>query len=421
MTTDSVKDYKVRVSYCDYQASDDEVYEALQRTTAPLTRTWDKLAEAKKIAIKFNQDWPHEHVIYHKGQRRQLVSDKVARATLRLLRERTSAELMAVDASYHIFYGHKKQTYESTDQVTTLMDVLREFDVRMVDGTRPPYKMVTVPGGGRMFEQYYMMQDAVDTDAMVSVAKLKNHAYMGVTGCLKNLFGLMPIDLPGRPRQYLHHLVRMPYMLTDIGRIFDPVLNIVDGLIGQASYEWCDQEDTGREVNALIAGDQVVATDAVMAHIMGHDPMADWLTAPFNRDRNALRVASDSGFGTANLDEIDWASEVEPQPEGTFYARVWDSQEVVVEWIRTMCEQGLYYRDHMQELIRQYPEEFILLQDGEVKWHSLDGHIRQSRRTLAGQHRNHAMFYKYVDPEEKEQEHFEVYEQGLALIKQLGV
>ena len=53
---------------------------------------------------------------------------------------------------------------------------------------------------------------------------------------------------------------------------------------------------------------------------MGHDPAADWLTPPFHRDRNALLVAAQSGFGTVNLNEIDFASELQPQAPGIFYS-----------------------------------------------------------------------------------------------------
>jgi hypothetical protein len=91
-----------------------------------------------------------------------------------------------------------------------------------------------------------------------------------------------------------------------------------------------------------------------------------------------------------------------------------------VTWRRTMAEQGLYYRDHMPDLL-DYAGEYILLQDGEVRWHAQDGIMRSSRRELAGRHRNHAMFFKFVDPEEREQEHFEVYEQALEHIKALDL
>ena len=81
------KDYAVRAVHCDHRATDDEVYEALVYATAPLTRVWDKLAGAKRIAIKFNQDWPIDTVVMYAGQPAACEAS-VARATLRLLRGR---------------------------------------------------------------------------------------------------------------------------------------------------------------------------------------------------------------------------------------------------------------------------------------------------------------------------------------------
>ena len=133
-------------------------------------------------------------------------------------------------------------------------------------------------------------------------------------------------------------------------------------------------------------------------------------------------VAAEGGYGTVDLNEIDFESEVDPQPEGTFFATTrGDSFERIVSWRRTMCEQALYYRDHMAEFVDQYAGEFILLQMGEVRWHSPEGHVTVSRRKLSGDHPNQAMFYKYVDPEEAEAEHFEVYEQALAHFETLDL
>ncbi len=127
-----------------------------------------------------------------------------------------------------------------------------------------------------MFERYPLPQPVLDADALVSVQKMKNHTFMGVTLCLKNLFALMSIQPEGRPRVYYHHLVRLPYMLADLGRIMDPALNIIDGLVAQAGMEW-GRGEYPRICNALIAGDQAVATDACGTWLMGHDPQADWL------------------------------------------------------------------------------------------------------------------------------------------------
>ncbi len=280
----------------------------------------------------------------------------------------------------------------------------------------------SVPGGGLMFDKYPVTREFADMDEWISVQKLKNHAFMGVTLCMKNLFGLMPTEPAGRPRTYYHHLVRMPYMLADLGRLYNPALNIIDGMVCQAGEEWGQGEER-RIANTLIAGDQVVATDAVGAHLMGHDILdGDWKTEPFHRDRNSLRVAAEAGFGTVDLKAMDFQSEVTaPVGDKPFFAKITDSQDIVHSWRKTTAEQGLYYRDHFEEITRKFVGEYILLQQGEVKWHDPGGTVKVSRRILSGDHPEQAMWMKYVDPNDAEGEHFEVYERTLREIDSLEI
>jgi len=100
--------------------------------------------------------------------------------------------------------------------------VLKEYGVAFVDGNRPPLKIFKVPGGGLMFKQYLLSESVVDTDAFVSVQKMKNHAFMGVTLCMKNLFGLPPMEPYGRSRGYYHHIMRLSYVLVDLARLAQP-------------------------------------------------------------------------------------------------------------------------------------------------------------------------------------------------------
>jgi len=403
---------RVRAVYCDYQSSDEEVYQALKRATDPLDAAWEKLRRARRIGIKFNQDWNTERVIYHQGHRQQLVSDPVARATLRLLKERTTAEIFAIDV------GVEPTTPgQSRESCTNILPVLREFDAAFIDGHQDEVRWVSVPGGGQMFNHYPVPAATVEADEMISVQKLKNHLFMGVTLCMKNLFGLVPLQPLGRPRLYYHHLVRMPYMLADLGQIFKPALNIIDGLVCQAGMEW-GKGEYPRICNTLVAGDQVVATDACAAHLMGHDPRADWPTPPFHRDRNALLAAAEGGFGTVDLNQIDFESEV-PAPVGEFFAVETDPSKTVISWRRTTAEQALYYLDHERELVDRYTGQYILLQMGEVRWSGPDGHVSVSRRKLSGDHPEQGMWMKYVDPEEVECEHFGVYQDTLNALKEV--
>jgi len=407
------KPYTVRAVHCDYRSSDEQVYQALKRATDPLECAWQQLSYARRIAIKFNQDWSPERLVIYQGQRQQLVSDTVARATLRLLREHTKAELFVIDLGVEgVPPGAPRE------HCTHVLPVLREFGVPYVDGHLGGVVWVDVPGGGQMFQRYPIPQAVAEADAVISVQKMKNHQFMGVTLCLKNLFGLLPLLPRGRPRVYYHHVVRMPYLLADLGKIIHPALNIIDGLVCQAGEEW-GRGDNPRICNTLVAGDQVIATDACGATLMGHDPRADWLTPPFHRDRNALLVAAEGGFGTVDLGQIDFQSEVQA-PVGQFFARQPDPQEMVVSWRKTMAEQGLYYRDHQSQIAAQYAGQYILLQMGQVRWSDPAGQISFSRRHLAGDHPEQAMWLKYVDPQESEGEQYAVYERTLQEMKNLS-
>ena len=399
------RQYTVRASHCDHRASEEEIYEVLKRTTDPLERSWKKLEKARRIALKFNMIKPPERIEYFAGRRRELVDDAVARAVLRLLRERTTAELVATD-TYPYGNGHV------TPDDFNYRYILDDFGVRYVDSNLPPFATYDVPSGGCMFDRYLLNAIFAEADEVVSIAKMKNHAFMGITLTLKNLFGLPPMIPPeGRTRSYYHHLIRLSYVLPDLGMITKPCLNIVEALTGQWGREWGGE---GRICNALMAGDHPVATDACGMTLMGHDPHSDWPTPPFRRDRNHLLIAAEHGFGTVDLNEIDFASEVEA-PLAEFDSVSTDPDATVANWRRTTCEQGLIYQDEQRKLIDRYRGEFIYMQDGQVVWNGDNPSNLGSRRKLSGDKKDSALWLKYVDPAEGEGERFERYGECLRL------
>ena len=396
--------HRVRAARCDHRASEEEVYRTLRRITDPLTRSWEKIEKAKRVVIKLNMMKMPDSLHYFHGRRRELVDDAVCRSVLRLLQEHTTAEIIATDTNpytqEHLMGGDFNYAHH-----------LRAFDVKFVDSNAPPFKTYRVPGGGLMFDQYTLSACFAEADAVVSVAKMKNHLFMGLTLCMKNLFGLPPITPPdGRTRTYFHHLIRLSYVLPDLGLITQPCLNIIDALTGQWGREW---DGEGRVCDALIAGDQVTATDACGATLMGHDPASDWPTPPFRRDRNHLLLAAKRGFGTVDLNEIDFESEVKA-PLAEFDSEEMDPPATVESWRRTACEQGLFYRDHARQIVDRHRGEYVFLQDGEVVWSGADPSNLGSRRLLSGGKKDRAMWLKLADPEEREGEQYGVYEDCMA-------
>ena len=130
MTTE--KAYTVRAVHCSHQASQEEIYGKLKEVTAPLTRSWEKLAKARKVGIKVNMQMRTEQIRRVGGRRQELVDDDVLRAALRLLRERTDAELFVLDTSFAPA-GQRPGPDFNTGPI------LQEFGVPYVDAGHPPF------------------------------------------------------------------------------------------------------------------------------------------------------------------------------------------------------------------------------------------------------------------------------------------
>ena len=398
------KAYKVRAIHCSHKASQEEIYERLKTITSPLTRSWEKIEKARKIGIKVNMQMRTDNIRCIGGRRQELVDDDVLRASLRLLRERSDADIFVLDTS-------TAPPGQRPGDDFNMYQIFEEFDIPYVEAGDPPFTRYKVPGGGVMFSEYQLSASIGEADAFVSIAKMKNHAFMGITLCLKNLFGLPPIPPHGRVRTYFHHVIRLSYVLPDLGLITQPCLNIIDGLTGQARREWGGD---GRICDALIAGDHVIATDACGSYLMGTDPRLDWPNPPFRRDRSPVAVAAEHGFGTVNLEEIDFdMGELQP-PLAEFDSEETDPTEKIASLRQTASQQALFYRDNQDRLVSGHAGSYIYLQDGEVIWSGPHPDQAGAVQQLSGERKNQAVWLKLVDPEETEGERMRVYERILA-------
>lgn len=398
------QDYAVRAVRCRHEASPDEIRARLEDATAPLARAWEKIGRARTVGIKVNMQMRAEDVRRAHGRRQELVDDEVLRAALRLLRERTDARLFVLDSSL-VPPGRRP------GPDFTMGPLLAEFGIPYVEAGDPPLERYAVPGGGLMFREYLLPAALGRADAFVSIAKMKSHRFTGVTLCLKNLFGLPPIAPHGRARHYFHHVVRLPRVLCDIGLVAAPCLNIVDALVAQSGSEWNGE---ARVADTLIAGDHVIATDACAAFLMGHDPGLDWPSPPYRRERSPLAVAAENGFGTTDLGKIDFESEV-ASPVAAFDSIVTDPPDRVAALRDSACEQALHYRENRERFCARFAGKFVYLRDGDVVWSGDDPssvHASAFSRGDDGE-KVRAAWLKLVDPEEREGERFDVYEETL--------
>ena len=126
----------------------------------------------------------------------------------------------------------------------------------------------------------------VTESAIISAAKLKTHASTKVTLGMKNMFGLLPDKFKGK-----YHARGISKVVVDINTVLKPALTLIDGFVGMEGKGPTD--GTPIKMDLIIAGKDVVATDATAARVMGFDPM----------EISHIRRAYEKGLG--NIENIE--------------------------------------------------------------------------------------------------------------------
>ncbi len=213
------------------------------------------------------------------------------------------------------------------------------FEDTRYRGRWPAYSRFKVPWGGFIYPAFDLNQRFEKTDVLVSLAKLKQHACAGVTGAVKNFFGITPCSLYGNdapsenplshrtemfhsgrkqppegvPPEIKGHGVparanyRVPHIVADIFGARPADLNIVDGVrtISGGEGYW-NRGVALIEPKLLLVGRNGVCTDAISTVVMGFDPQAKRDQFPFQGD-NHLQLLCSVGVGTNDPERIEVA------------------------------------------------------------------------------------------------------------------
>ena len=221
-------------------------------------------------------------------------------------------------------------------------DILRaaprvEFENTNYLGRAKQYAILAVPGGGYLYDRFFVNHAYTDCDVFVSIPKLKLSPAAGITIAIKNSFGILPATiygdgagrdepsvLPSGGRTMLHtgHRqpagyrdkdpkappetgYRIPRVIVDLAAARPIDLTIVDGIEAMThTGPWIPGAQP-ISPGVLVAGANCVNVDAVGTALMGCDPMADRGAFPFEKIDNPLRLAEERGLGTRDLRRIE--------------------------------------------------------------------------------------------------------------------
>ncbi len=143
---------------------------------------------------------------------------------------------------------------------------------------------IEIPNGETL--QSITVPRIVTESAIISAAKLKTHMSTKVTLGMKNMFGLLPDKFKAK-----YHAKGISKVIVDINTVLKPALTVIDGFVGMEG-----RGPTGGppvRMDLIVAGKDVVATDATAARIMGFEPM----------EISHIRKAYEKGLG--NIEDIE--------------------------------------------------------------------------------------------------------------------
>ena len=352
----------VVIESCAPETANEQVHLMVGEMLAKLPGIDQKLKDAKRIFIKLNLGVKGCEL--YKNRPIAYTDPAVYEGLAIFLQSRTSAVIMAGD-------GTDTQTPAEAARLYGHMAVVEKYGHQFVDLNTPPFARFAVPKP-KMFQWYEMSAQLLDVDLWISVAKMKSHSLCGISLSLKNLFGLPPNEVYGTPRFALHSPIRLPNILVDLGQLCTPAIGLIDGLIGENFSEWGgDPVSCG----VLLAGDNLVATDAVAAHFMGVDPQAGFGTPPFIQGENHLKTASENGLGPTSLDAIQLIGSL-PEWRKPFSVAGGSEAERIAQAARETADNrknARYYFQNRADFAQKYRDEIIFLSNGNVFFHEKPG------------------------------------------------
>jgi uncharacterized protein (DUF362 family)/NAD-dependent dihydropyrimidine dehydrogenase PreA subunit len=142
-------------------------------------------------------------------------------------------------------------------------------------------------------KQLVLAKGTLETDGIISLAKMKTHGFLRITGAVKNQFGCVPGMRKGEYHVKMPRAEHFAAMLVDINRFLSPRLYVLDGIMAMEGNG--PGSGKSRHMGVLLLSSDPAALDAVFCRLIHLPPQY----VP------TMRPAAESGLGTFDENEIE--------------------------------------------------------------------------------------------------------------------
>jgi uncharacterized protein (DUF362 family)/NAD-dependent dihydropyrimidine dehydrogenase PreA subunit len=243
--------------------------------------------KAKKIFIKPN--------VLRAGKAEEGITTHpaVLRAVVEKVETLQPAAIVVGDNPGAFSYGANEESFEKTG---------------LMEAAGPYYQNIGSDSKNVDFNPDFMptvnlSRIVLEADIIISLPKFKTHGLTTLSGAIKNSYGF----LPGAQKARLHKAAGNPRrfheMLVDVFRLRVPDLFIVDAVVGMEGNGPASPDL--RDIGLILASDNAVAMDGVIAVMMGVEP--DQL--------RFLQKAREVGLGDYDPSTIEIIGEMKKLPD----------------------------------------------------------------------------------------------------------
>lgn len=146
-----------------------------------------------------------------------------------------------------------------------LRDYLGPLAQAFVDLNADDVERISLTTRASRLKELWFPRTVLRADFLVSMPKLKTHHWAGATLSLKNMFGVVPGNCYGWPKNILHW-AGITQSVLDINSTVRPDFAIVDGIMGMEGNG--PLQGVPKACGVLVMGDDPVAVDATCARVM---------------------------------------------------------------------------------------------------------------------------------------------------------
>lgn len=208
----------------------------------------------KNIMIKPNvlrASAPEEHIVTHPA---------LLRAVVEKVEEMAPAQIVVGDNPGVFNYGDNENCFEKTGLMAAAKGYYRNLGNQTQNLAFDPDYL----------PQVGVSREVLEADLFISLPKFKTHGLTILSGAIKNSYGI----LPGAQKSRLHQIAGTPErfhrLIVEVFRLRVPHFFIMDAVVGMEGNGPASPDL--RDIGLILAADNAVAMDAVVARMMGLDP-----------------------------------------------------------------------------------------------------------------------------------------------------